>query len=157
MKKILFVCHGNICRSTIRRASAICCLRMLVRRVRWLILGIPVIILLSLLCVLGFNVWSGFQPLRLGLGYLHQGGQYRQGYGLPDLRAVLCHVDLAAYRTRYFCQRVLCAVLQQIKVKETPGRNHLICGFGPAFCVIIFVVLSHRKRLALCGGTVTLR
>ena len=41
MKKILFVCHGNICRSTIRRASAICCLRMLVRRVRWLILGIP--------------------------------------------------------------------------------------------------------------------
>ena len=28
--------------------------------IRW---GIPVIILLSLPCVLGFNVWSGFQPL----------------------------------------------------------------------------------------------
>ena len=35
--------------------------------IRW---GIPVIILLSLPCVLGFNVWSGFQPLGPGSGVL---------------------------------------------------------------------------------------
>lgn len=34
---------------------------------RW---GIPVIILLSLPCVLGFNLWSGFQPLGPGSGVL---------------------------------------------------------------------------------------
>ena len=35
--------------------------------IRW---GVPVIILLSLPCVLGFNVWSGFQPLGPGSGVL---------------------------------------------------------------------------------------
>ena len=35
--------------------------------IRW---GIPVIILLSMPCVLGFNIWSGFQPLGPGSGVL---------------------------------------------------------------------------------------
>ena len=35
--------------------------------IRW---GMPVIILLSLPCVLGFNVWSGFQPFGPGSGVL---------------------------------------------------------------------------------------
>ena len=37
------------------------------RIIRW---GIPVIILLSMPCVLGFNVWSGIQPLGPGSGVL---------------------------------------------------------------------------------------
>jgi NSS family neurotransmitter:Na+ symporter len=32
--------------------------------------GMPIIILLSLPCVLGFNVWSGFQPFGPGTGVL---------------------------------------------------------------------------------------
>ncbi|MBP3780638.1 MAG: sodium-dependent transporter, partial [Selenomonas sp.] len=37
------------------------------RIIRW---GIPLIILLSMPCVLGFNVWSGIQPLGPGSGVL---------------------------------------------------------------------------------------